>query len=68
MSEAARWQFELEEYIKQGEPGKIEKSEAWQTAIGKSLSTIKRLMKSLQDKNYIRRESGKRYGKWVLLI
>ena len=35
---------------------------------GKSLSTIKRLMKSLQDKNYIRRESGKRYGKWVLLI
>ena len=28
------WQFELEEYIKQGEPGKIEKSEAWQTAIG----------------------------------
>lgn len=28
------WQFELEEYIKQGEPGRIEKSEAWQTAIG----------------------------------
>ena len=28
------WQFELEEYIKQGEPVKIEKSEAWQTAIG----------------------------------
>ena len=27
------WQFELEEYIKQGEPGKAEKSEAWQTAI-----------------------------------
>ncbi len=23
------WQFELEEYIKQGEPGQIEKSEAW---------------------------------------
>lgn len=23
-----------EKYIKQGEPGKIEKSEAWQTAIG----------------------------------
>lgn len=30
---------------------------------GKSLSTVKRIMKSLQDKNYIRRESGKRYGK-----
>ena len=29
-----KWQFELEEYIKQGEPGRVEKSEAWQTAIG----------------------------------
>ena len=28
------WQFELEEYIKQGEPERVEKSEAWQTAIG----------------------------------
>ena len=28
------WQFELEEYIKQEEPEKAEKSEAWQTAIG----------------------------------
>lgn len=26
-------QFELEECIKQGEPGKVEKSEAWHTAI-----------------------------------
>jgi hypothetical protein len=34
MSEEKSWQFELEEYIKQGEPGQIEKSEAWQTAIG----------------------------------
>lgn len=33
-------------------------------ATGKSIATIKRIMKSLQDKNYIRRESGKRYGKW----
>ena len=37
-------------------------------ATGKSLSTIKRLMKSLQDKNYIRRESGKRYGKWKVML
>ncbi len=37
-------------------------------ATGKSLSTVKRLMKSLQEKNYIRRESGKRYGKWEVLI
>ena len=34
MAEKKKWQFELEEYIKQGEPGKVEKSEAWQTAIG----------------------------------
>ena len=34
MSAEKNWQFELEEYIKQGEPGQIEKSEAWQTGIG----------------------------------
>ncbi len=34
MSAEKNWQLELEEYIKQGEPGQIEKSEAWQTAIG----------------------------------
>ena len=28
------WQFELEEYIRQGEPERAERSEAWQTAIG----------------------------------
>lgn len=28
------WQLELEEYIKQGEPSRAEKSEAWRTAIG----------------------------------
>ena len=35
---------------------------------GKSIATIKRIMKSLQDKKYIRRESGKRYGKWEVLV
>lgn len=34
MSEGKRWQFELEEYIRQGEPEQSEKSAAWQTAIG----------------------------------
>lgn len=34
MSEDKKWQFELEEYIRQGEPDQIEKSAAWQTAIG----------------------------------
>ena len=34
MSEERRWQFELEEYIRQGEPEQVEKSEAWKTAIG----------------------------------
>lgn len=37
-------------------------------ATGKSIAAIKRIMKSLQDKNYIRRESGKRYGRWEILI
>ncbi|MBQ3119440.1 MAG: Fic family protein [Peptococcaceae bacterium] len=32
--EDTRWQFELEEYIRQGEPDQAEKSEAWQIAIG----------------------------------
>ena len=34
MSDEKKWQLELEEYIRQGEPGQVEKSEAWQTAIG----------------------------------
>ena len=38
------------------------------SATGKSIATIKRIMKSLQDKQYIRRECGKRYGKWELLM
>ena len=37
-------------------------------ATGKSIATIKRIMKSLQNKNYIHRESGKRYGKWKILV
>jgi len=37
-------------------------------ATGKSIATVKRVMKSLQDKNYIRRESGKRYGRWEVLV
>ena len=28
------WKFDLDEYIKQGEPDQVEKSGAWQTAIG----------------------------------
>ena len=38
------------------------------TATGKSIATVKRIMKSLQDKNYIRRESGKRYGRWEVMV
>ena len=38
------------------------------SATGKSITTVKRIMKSLQDKNYIRRENGKRYGKWEVLV
>ena len=35
---------------------------------GKSLSTVKRIMDSLQKKQYIRRVGGKRYGKWEVFI
>ena len=35
---------------------------------GKSLSTVKRIMESLQKKDYIRIVDGKRYGKWEVLI
>ena len=34
MLENKEWQFELEEYIRQGEPEQVEKSRSWQTAIG----------------------------------
>ena len=37
-------------------------------ATGRSLSSIKRDMKSLQEKGYIRRENGKRYGKWEIVV
>ena len=35
---------------------------------GRFLSTVKRIMESLQKKDYIRRVDGKRYGKWEVLI
>lgn len=34
MADERNWQFELTEYIKQGEPERAERSEAWKTAIG----------------------------------
>lgn len=44
------------------------KQQEFAETTGKSIATIKRIMKSLQDKNYICRESGKRYGKWEVLV
>ena len=47
------WQFELEEYVKQGEPERAEKSEAWQTAIGlqavDGLNTSEYLLDTAKD-------------------
>lgn len=40
------------------------KQQELMSATGKSIATVKRIMKSLQDKNYIRREN----GKWELLV
>lgn len=34
---------------------------------GKSLGTVKRIVKSLQKKEYIRRIGRKRYGRWEVL-
>lgn len=34
MPEETKWQFELEEYIRQGKTQQAQRSEAWQTAIG----------------------------------
>ena len=47
------WQFELETYVKQGEPSRVEKSEAWQTAIGlqavDGLNTSEYLLDTAKD-------------------
>ena len=34
MQDEKRWKYDLETYLRQGEPEKAEKSTAWQTAIG----------------------------------
>ena len=34
---------------------------------GKSVRSIKRIIDSLKEKQYIRRVDGKRYGKWEIL-
>ena len=38
------------------------------SATGKSIAPVKRIITSLQDKIYIRRENGNRYGKWEVLV
>ena len=35
---------------------------------GKSVRSIKRIIDSLKEKQYIRRVDGKRYGKWEVLV
>ena len=44
------------------------KQQELMSATGKSIATVKRIITSLQDKNYIRRKRGKRYGRWELLV
>ena len=39
------------------------KQQELMSATGKSITTVKRIMKSLQDKNYIRRENGLQDGR-----
>ena len=44
------------------------KQQELMSVTGKSIATVKRIITSLQDKNYIRRENGKRYGKWEVRV
>lgn len=44
------------------------KQQELMSVTGKSIATVKRIITSLQDKNYIRIENGKRYGKWEVLV
>ena len=44
------------------------KQQELMSVTGKSIATVKRIITSLQDKNYIRGENGKRYGKWEVLV
>jgi len=44
------------------------KQQEFVSATGKSIATVKRIITSLQYKNYIRRENGKRYGKQSILF
>ena len=44
------------------------KQKELETETGKSFSTVKRIMESLQKKEYIRRVCGKRYGKREVII
>lgn len=53
MENDMNWKLELEEYIRQGEPGRAEKSAAWQTAIGlqavDGLKTSEYLLETAKD-------------------
>ena len=53
MGEKREWNMELSEYIKQGEPTKVEKTKAWETAIGlqdvDGLKPSKYLIKTAKD-------------------
>ena len=53
MSENKNWELELNEYIRQGEPDKVDKSNAWKTAIGlqdvDGLKTSKYLIETAKE-------------------
>lgn len=58
VSETNRWKLELEQYIRQSEPDKAEKSKAWETAIGlqdvDGLKTSAYLLGSVPRQNTLR--------------
>ena len=69
MSKQLKWQFELDEYIRQGEPGRADRSRAWKVGIGlqaanirPTLEQVKPIMEAVpeisEDKKVVTRVSG----------
>lgn len=59
MSADKKWQLELDEYIRQGEPEQKEKSEAWEVAIGlqavDGLTTSEYLLETAKEHMFVQR-------------
>ena len=66
------WNLELNEYIRQGEPDKVEKSNAWKTAIGlqyvDGLKPSKYLIETAKDQLKVKSVFLKQTGLLLVII